>query len=44
MIEKINDLIVSDTLKREYQIKSLTRAKSFEMETIINEWQRILNS
>lgn len=44
MSERINDLINNDTLKKEYQKKALVRAKSFEMKTIVNKWQRLINS
>ena len=44
MIKKINSLIANDKLREKYQKKAKIKAESFKMETIINEWEKVLNS
>lgn len=44
MIEKIKSLTASENLRKMYQNKAMIKAESFKMETIINQWKKVLNS
>lgn len=44
MVNKINSLISSYSLRKEYQEKALKKAQEFEMSKVIKEWKTVLNS